>query len=332
MIFKKSTAKVYIDSSCDILYSSFYIYGLKKLFPKSVYFSNKYFEELPYSNQYLAFVFIEGNQRKNVIIDFADTSLICDRALKWCDVYGKINLKEEDVNLNSKIIVIGPSFGIKLYSYFPTLFFSIRNLFSSFKKIQNKKHFLSNYKSQFLRETISKYYDSNRGEYYVFFMSSLWKKESKTNLNRANFILSCLGNNKLNFEGGFAPRKNNDFKGFESLTTSKRIETKEYLIKISKSFLVFNTPAVLDCHGWKLGEYIAMNKLIISTPLTRVMPGEFKNRQHYFEVNGTKEEIDFSLNYLLAMSDDERLVIQNNLKEYYNQYLEPKAVLKKLLY
>ena len=226
MVIDVKNAKVYIDSSCDILYSSYYIYGLKEIFNNRVYFSSSYFEELNYNNQYLAVVIKDKNQLKKIIIDFADSSSINSDALSWCDTYGKINLKEEDKDLDPRIIPIGPSFGIKIYSFFETFFYGIYNLLLTYNKIKNKRFFLSNYKSQFIRERLSQYKVSNEEKFYVFFMSSLWKKETETNNNRANFILACKNNSRIIFEGGFAPRKNNDIAGYENITTNKRIKVK----------------------------------------------------------------------------------------------------------
>ena len=38
----------------------------------------------------------------------------------------------------------------------------------------------------------------------------------------------------------------------------------EWISKTKQSAIVFNTPAFWSCHGWKLGEYLAMGKCIIS--------------------------------------------------------------------
>jgi hypothetical protein len=66
MVIDVKNAKVYIDSSCDILYSSYYIYGLKEIFNNRVYFSSSYFEELNYNNQYLAVVIKDKIGRAHV--------------------------------------------------------------------------------------------------------------------------------------------------------------------------------------------------------------------------------------------------------------------------
>jgi hypothetical protein len=64
----------------------------------------------------------------------------------------------------------------------------------------------------------------------------------------------------LVFEGGFAPRKDKTHFGFDAIVVKKRYDFETYIDKIKQSDLVFNTPAVVNCHGWKLAEFLAMGK------------------------------------------------------------------------
>jgi len=265
MIINTTKTKIYIDSAADIHYSSYYIKGLIDIYGRNnIFFSSKYFKKFKHNNHFLAFVINENNNFKKIIIDFADTDIISDLAYEWCDIYGKINLNFDFKN-KEKIVAIGPSFGIKIFNFNQTIFYSLSNYFKSYKRIDSFKKFFSDYKAQYYRPKLIDYENAKPVDSYIFFVSSLWKKEKKTNDFRANFIKSCLNNSKINFEGGFAPRTRNDITGFEDITMNGRIQMADYIIKCKKSFIAFNTPAVLDCHGWKLGEYIAMNKIIIST-------------------------------------------------------------------
>ena len=73
----------------------------------------------------------------------------------------------------------------------------------------------------------------------------------------------------IRFEGGFRPRQNHDVTGYEEFTVPGSFGMREYMDKTKQSMLAFSTPAVHDCFGWILGEYLALGKAIISTPILR---------------------------------------------------------------
>lgn len=195
--------KVYIDSSCDIQYASFYIRGLYVVYGrKNVKFSNQHFKQFKHNNHFFAFIVKDKSSLKKVIIDFTDSNAIDAEALKWSDVYGKINL-DDSLPQDPKIIPIGPSFGIRLFSLFETLSYAFINLCKAYTQIPNKRRFLSDYKAQYKRPKLSDYRHQNPIANYVFFMTSLWKQEPLANSYRANFIKSCKTSPNLTFEGGF---------------------------------------------------------------------------------------------------------------------------------
>lgn len=321
--------KVLIDSSCDIQYSSFYIYGLYKVYGrKNVKFSSKYFKKFIHNNHFFAFVILENENIKKVLIDFTDSSRIHSDALKWCDVYGKINL-DDSMDLEKKVIPIGPSFGIRIFSLIETTCLAILNFLRAYHRIPDKRKFLSDYKAQYKRPKFSDYISERSENNYVFFMASLWKQEPIANNFRANFIKSCRANQYLEFEGGFAPRTKNDIAGYEDLTASSRVKMKVYLKKTIKSMLVFNTPAVKDCHGWKLAEYLCLGKAIISTQLTRQMPVALEDDKHILFTDGTQEDISKKVSaIILSPVLEEQLEV--NSKAYFDNFLAPKQIILKL--
>lgn len=326
----KKEIKVYIDASADIQYASYYIYGLYELFGKhNVKFSSRYFKKFKHDNHFFAFIIIYGAKNRKVIIDFTDDSNIDKNALEWCDVYGKVNLEFETVK-SEKIVAIGPSFGIQIYSLFETIWFSSINLLKAFNRISNKRKFLSDYKAQYKRPEFSDYKLKQSKNNYVFFMASLWKKEHVTNLFRANFIKCCKSFKGIHFEGGFAPRTKNDIKGYEDITNTSRVEMGEYLGKIKDSLLVFNTPAVANCHGWKLAEYLSLGKAIISTPLSRQMPNPTELNKTLVYTTGDIEDIRLKVD-LLFSNPYLRMNKEESALSYYNEYLAPQKVLELLV-
>ena len=59
------------------------------------------------------------------------------------------------------------------------------------------------------------------------------------------------------FEGGFTPRQNNDMNDFDAHTTNELFHFRIYFENKRIGTIVFNTPAMIDCHGWKLTEFLA---------------------------------------------------------------------------
>jgi len=320
--------KVYIYGLCDVFYDSYYIEGIKKIYKKYTFNTSKF----PKFNQGTFAVIIEGKHfSKKIIIDSLDRNSVNDELLKWCDVYGKVNYNEN--NLPSidqhKIIAIGPSFGIKIWNIYETLFYTLLNFIRFKKSIFYQREFVANYWRQYTRQSLKKYKVSESSHNEVFFMNSIWKQEEKTNANRAMFIQICKELKGVNFEGGFAARKNGDNLGFDSLVYSKTMPLKIYLNKIKNSALVFSTPAVLFCHGWKLGEFLALGKAIIMTNHYNQLPENLVDNEHVIYANNA-HEIKSAIKRL--KNDIEfRRKLEFNSRKYFDEYLAPDVVILKLL-
>lgn len=323
--------RVYIDSSCDILYSSFYIKGLYDRFNKSnVFFSSKYFKKFKHGNHFFSFVIENGESIKKIVIDFTDSCIIDEEALEWSDLYCKVNLDAYGI-VNNKLFSIGPSFGIKLYSMHETLWYAFTNFLRAYNRIPNKKSFFSNYKAQLKRLSLSEYKNTeNSKKDFIYFVASLWKKEKQTNQFRANFIRASKANTSIETKVGFAPRTKNDIVGFEDITLDRRHDISDYFNQIKISSMVFNTPAVLDCHGWKLAEFLALGKAIISTPLSRELPSFLNDKEHLLYTDGSYEDILNKIN-LLFNNDLLRKELEKKSRNYFDEFLEPEVVIKRIL-
>lgn len=319
--------KVYIYGLCDVFYDAYYIQGLKKVYGNYSFNTSKF----PKFNQGTFAVIIENNKNlKRIIIDSLDTNTIDTELLNWCDVYGKVNYNKNTLPINGteKVMPIGPSFGIKIWNLSETLFNTFFNFLKFKKQIGCQREFVANYWRQFKRFRIEEYRPEKSSDNYVFFMNSIWKQEKKTNENRALFIEVCKANNKLNFEGGFASRTNGDNLGYDSLIYSEKIPLNIYLQKIKKSMAVFNTPAVLSCHGWKLGEFLALGKAIITTNHNNSLPSELIDEEHLLYANDA-EEIKIAIEKLIR-DREFKTKLEFNSRKYFEEYLAPAAVIKKL--
>ena len=323
--------KVYIDASSDILYASYYIKGLEDLFgKKTIKYSNKYFEHFKHDNRFFACVIKQKSIIKKIVVDFTDDKEIDTQALDWADVYGKINLTDEKKLLSDKLIAIGPSFGINIYSKYETIILGLLNFLKASHRIPNKRRFFSDYRAQLLRPKLNDYSGAKSEPNYIYFLSSLWKKEKATNNHRANFILACKNCSSYVFEGGFAPRTRNDMIEYKALTVSDRVSMSYYMKHMKQSSIAFNTPAVKDCHGWKLAEFLCMGKAIISTPLSRILPKEIIDLEDVLYTDGTLENITEKLD-LLNSNIELKNKLELNAKQYFEDELHPKVVIFRLL-
>lgn len=321
--------KVFIYGLCNVFYDSYYILGIKEIFPKIEFNILKF----PNFNQGIfAFIISEGKLEKKIVIDSRDSNQIDLDAFYWCDKYGKVNYNKETISLlenNNKIVAIGPSFGIKIWDIFETIWFGISNLFRFNSKIINKREFIANYWRQYKRLKLENYKPVKSNSKEVFFISSIWEKEISTNNFRASFITACKRNKNLKFVGGFAPRKDGENFGFDSLVFPKRIPLSSYLSKIKKSAFVFNTPAVLSCHGWKLAEFLALGKAIICSPHKNIMPEMLEENIHVVYVESV-EDIEKQIKKLITNLDFKNK-LEINCRDYFERNLAPKVVIKKLL-
>ena len=117
---------------------------------------------------------------------------------------------------------------------------------------------------------------------------------------------------------------------YKDFIYEERLSMDDYIRKTKESVLVFNTPSVCECHGWKLAEYLCMGKAIISTPLTRAMPGSglvhgvnvhfVKNTDEIFDA---VKKINSDVNY--------RKKLESGARAYYEKYLAPQKVIERIV-
>lgn len=346
--------RVIIDPSTKITYSSFYIKGLEEIFgKKNISFSSKYFKDLERKieshsyDHYMAFVIKEGVKFQKIVIDFRDKVSVKESAYKWCDIYAKINFNRKltESCFHKKIISIPPGFGIKIYRLKETLFLCFTNLLRcNFSPIIPLKMYLIDYLVQYYRRSnIENYYAENlkakntqnnkNSKKYIFFISTLWDHKNcieGTNLLRKIFIESCKSNKQIEFEGGFfANFSHPQYSEFKEIIFSNRYSINDYIQKTLLSSFVFNTPAVHNCHGWKLGEFLAMGKAIISTPISNELPKGLIHGKNIHIVTNNSELEDAI--HLLTTDDDYRKQLENGAKNYYSNFVEPKCVVNYII-
>ena len=328
--------EVIIYPAFDAFYYSFYLQGIIDAFEtSSVHFSVRRFPN--FSSDRLAFVVMNGKRELRVIIDAYDGANLgkaeAQTALKWCDVYGKVNLLSDIVakDVVTKCVPIGPSFPVQVWSPFRTWGMALRTYRRNAIEVP-REHF-ANYRRQYkYRLPIRHFVPGLAMDNYIFFSSTIWREEEApaTNQYRASFMDICKSLNGVTFEGGFSPRSEDFAKRYKTHFATKRYPLPEWLEKIKASAVAFYAPAVWLSHTFKLAEFLALGKAIISTPIYRDLPAPLVHGEHVHYVDGSAGEIRHAI--LLIINDREyRQHLEHNAYRYYLDNLTPKRVIERLL-
>lgn len=343
--------KAYIDPRSTINYSSYYIYGLHLfLGRKNVCFSSVPFKDLNNIDILMAFVIMDEGIERRFIIDYRDQRDIIADAYQWTDVYAKINVHAKETicpDGGKKLKNIPPSFAANIWSMPVLLWYLFRNffkakIFAHFKSPNIHlrpqiwiRNYLGLLKRQRLQEKLlpAEFSENKDLDNYVFFVSTLWSKSTETNLYRSHYILSCARNKEIDFHGGFFVNSKQlaevPQKVPSNLLYYKYMPNKVYQAAILKSVFVFNTPAVHQCHGWKLAEYLYMGKAIISTPLSNELPVPLQHGKELYIVNN-KQELDDAI-ALLLKDKQLRINLRKNARAYYDRYASPVQVISQII-
>ena len=346
--------KVYIDPRTEYRYTSFYRLGLYKLFgKKNIIYSVKPFEDLKITNanQYgcgMEVVFDnEYGKITKVYFDIKDVAEIEKDKYDWCDIYSKVNIKFEDLEKYDKLFVPGPNFAIRNRSLLGLLTFGLQNfLRGQSSSYQSFKRYIHDYLYIYVRRRSIKSYEKciDVIPNYVFHASTLWYNQFAkdcTHLYRGEFLKSCQYAG-MHIEGGLYYLKDDpdvlaempDYPFYEEVYKDfiydKRLSMDDYIKKTKESILVFNTPSVCGCHGWKLGEYLCMGKAIISSPLLREMPGEGLTHGKNIHIVNSPEEI---YDAVVKINSDAqyRKRLEDGARRYYEKWIAPEIVIQRLL-
>lgn len=338
--------KVFVDSGCNVLYASFYLQGLYEVYGKhNVVFCSHPFRGLRYRLHTHIFAFVvEG---RKFCIDFADSNQVFfTEFLEWADVYGKVNYKQEyiPVPYASKVAHCGCNYALCIEpNRYKASFLALLHYANAYPRIEFPfQSFLSRYIMQAKRHT-----DGGAGTVcntdrkYIFFVSTLWKDQEECNRWRIAFIRACLrlqAEGLIRFEGGLIPDATQDVAGIEDIVLPEMMDYSRYRQNIQRSAIAFNTPAYFGCHGWKLPEYFAMGKVVLSTPFINDLPEALTHGKNIFFA-GTELDRQTEASVVTLYEAVRLLVtdtalydaIAQGAQAYYETYMSPKACVNLLI-
>lgn len=344
--------KIIVDPRIRFNYATWYLLGFQKMAGKqNIQFSVEPFEQLSFdTNQKYdkgmpCIVEMEDSQKIKCFIDFHDGASIEESFYEWCDVYAKINPFDGDFDTHTKLLAIGPSFGIRLSSLVHTMSLAFKNIvIKSNDKKYNPKLMFRDYLYPYIRRKYLRDYEKPVAvrKNYVFHASTLWYSETEdrmTNPCRVAFIRACREAGLI-VEGGMFLLGDEVIASFPKYATYKeiykdvifteRLPMRLYVKGTKESVVVFNTPTVSDCHGWKLAEYLCMGKAIISMPLTRALPGEGLVHGESIHFVNSPDEIKEAV-CKIVQDDAYRQKLEAGAKAYYQKYLAPEVVVQRII-
>lgn len=337
--------KVIINPGGNILYKSFYVYALEQVFGRhNVSYSCAPFADLSLNvrNSWdMSFVISNGKHTtlKRYYIACNDSWQINDEAYRWCDVYGSVNANFAltDPKYHPKLVSLCPSFGIQCWNPALIVWHALsdyRTEWGSLKKFVGK-----HYRLLTTRRPLADYYQliSSNADPYVFFCSTLWyndewnKNDEGVNLTRANFIRACRSIPGLKFDGGLVPQDHgrSSVNKFSDCLLEDGVKFDKWLSFTKRSNVVFNTPAFWNCHGWKLGEYLAMGKCILSTALSNDLPAPLVHGENIHIVDNNQEAMRDAVAYIIS-HPDYRQALERNAALYWQMYGTPEVALRLL--
>ena len=109
-----------------------------------------------------------------------------------------------------------------------------------------------------------------------------------------------------------------------------RLDLGTYIERVQRSAFVFNSPAVHGCLGWKLGEYLALGKAILSTPLSRSLPAPLEHGVHAHFVDDDVDSIRAGVELLLN-DESYRSRLERGAGQWYQTHLAPARVAERLV-
>lgn len=305
-------------------YYRYYMDGLEAVYGRTPKLRTRGFPELRDPKEGMAVILPDGLRLFIAANDFA---VVDPAVVAWADVVGQVNV-DPATAYSPKVIPIGPSFGLPWRSRPSLASFVVRSgvMAAPSRVPAMLRDYLRDHGD---RAPLSDFRPSLSTDSDVFFIANYWSNAPAANERRLRFVRAVRRRPSLTLTGGF--RSRGDLPdGYAPFRLETPIAHREYLRRTKESAFVFNTPAVHDCLGWKLGEFLALGKAIISTPLGRTMPGDFRSGEQVHIVDDSEESILAAID-LLCGDREYRRHLEESARRYWEQYLHPNVVIRRMV-
>lgn len=321
---RHTSGELWVNPVVSPRYYRYYLDGLEAVYGRKPKLKTKGFPQLRDPKDGMAVILPDGQRLFIAANDFA---FVDPAVVDWADVVGQVNV-DPQVRYSPNIVPIGPSFGLPWRSRPSLAAFVVRS--GAMTAPSRVPAMLRDYlRANNERVPLSAYTVNGSADEVLFFAASYWRNASSANERRLRFLRAVQSRPRLKLGGGFWSQEELPA-GFSDFRLAKPVDHGEYLRRTKESAFVFNTPAVHDCLGWKLGEFLALGKAIISTPLGRLMPGDFRSGEQIHIVEDSEESILAAVD-LLHHDLEYRRHLEESARRYWDQYLRPDAVIRVLV-
>ena len=294
---------ILIDPRCDLPYYTAFLAGLAEIGERPR------FTRL--SGPVGAHLRAEVDGRR-LVVDAGDRATLDEAIVGWADVVAKVNMPQSAPDAQTEMHPIGPMFGVRWWTL-PAGYLMVARLAAAGAAPATA---LKAIRFQGITRLPIAYYQPLEAEDdYVFHRSREWgSRHSEADEPRRRFIaaLQSLG-----------------VAGTASLEHD-RIPLAEYIRLTQRSTCVFNSPAVHGCLGWKLGEYLALGKAIVSTRLERALPSPLVHGTHLHFVDDDVDSIRDGLRTVMG-DRDYRRSLETGARQWYDSHLRPDALAHRVL-
>lgn len=304
-------------------YYGFYLSGLEEQYG-SARLSTKSFPKMIDPKSGMAAILPGG---RKIYIAANDHAWVDAEFVNWADVVAQVNVDPMST-YPANVLPIGPGFGTPWNSTRALVVFVLRS--GLMTRPERAPAMLRDYlHAQSERAPLGQYVPGVSSSNEIYFIANYWQNADAANLRRLRFVQAAASNSHASFSGGFWSNAllPEEYRPFQ---LTNRVDHRDYLRRIKRSAVVFNTPAVHDCLGWKLGEYLALGKAIISTPLGRVMPGDFISGEQIHIVTDDSEAAFGDAVELLLSDRPYREHLERSARRYWEEYLTPVRVVQRI--
>lgn len=305
----------------------------------------QHFEDFSIVSALSQSMFMVLNQKVIIFYDVNDGPTVDQVVAEQVDFYFKRSYKESAIPEQYKHKVFPLGLNMPVYGGLADRYEFERIFMQGKTYTQNRREifkYISGCTPFFFKPTVKNMYSAPiyNQEPKVIFMVRTWestslpdslpaeeleyKKKDIENVNetRAIIIRTLRKEMGSRFIGGFAhtPFSIKYYKN--ELLDSKGISSKKsYMNLLQKCPICIATTGLQGSIGWKVAEYVALSKAIVSEKLNCELPGNFSKDNNYLEFNSAQECIDQTMQLVENKNLMQKLMINNN--QYYKEHLVP---------
>jgi hypothetical protein len=272
------------------------------------------------------FAFVVDGRR--YFISANDHGDIAEAALEWADVVGSVNVVADAQGPAASVVPMGPSFGVRAWNTSGALALVRRFARSARPPALGWRALMATLRRQRQRLPIESYEPTpSAPSAGIWYLGTFWADHPEANLDRVRFLRAARAVG-ARLDGGLVPLAGDLPAGLSDLAASG-VDQSRYVAGVRGSAIAFNHPAVHGCLGWKLGEYLALGKAILTTPVDRVLPVPLEHGTHWHVADPTAEGLAEAIE--LLMSDgDYRRHLERGARRYFDDWVEPRAAITRL--